>query len=251
MDIKKEFVTLTVSDGTSMRAYVARPFGEVAARGLIVCQEAFGVNGHIRDVTERFARLGFLAIAPELFHRTAQNFDAKYDDFPSVMPHMRALTDGGTEADLRAAHACLMANGTGPNFSVCAVGFCMGGRAAFLAALTLPVDCAISFYGGGIAPNERTSGLLTRVRDLKAPVLLIWGGKDKHIGPEQSRAVSDALRTAGKSYVSAEFSDGDHGFFCDARPSFYAMAAAQAWQLVLTFLDTNATRREQARAARA
>ena len=251
MDVKKEFVTLTVSDGTSMRAYVARPFGAVPARGLIVGQEAFGVNAHIRDITERFARQGFLAIAPELYHRTVQNFEGKYDDFESAAPHIRALTDGGLEADLRASYNCLMANGTGPNFSVSAIGFCMGGRVAFLAALSLPVDCAVSFYGGGIAPNERSNGLLNRVKDLRAPVLLIWGGKDKHVGPEQARAVADALRAEGKSYVSVEFADADHGFFCDARPSYHAISAAQAWPLVLAFLDTNAARREQARAARA
>ena len=251
MDVKTEFVTLEVSDGTPMRAYVARPFGAVPSRGLIVCQEAFGVNAHIRDVTERFARQGYIAVAPEFYHRTVQNFDGKYDDFQSAMPHIRALTDGGLEADLRAAHACLMANGTGPNFSVSVVGFCMGGRVAFLAALALPVDSAVSFYGGGIVPNERSNGLLTRVKDVHAPVLLIWGGKDKHVGPEQSRAVTDALREAGKSYVSVEFGDADHAFFCDARPSYHALSAAQAWPFVLAFLDTNATRREQARSARA
>ncbi len=251
MDVKTEHVTLAVSDGSSMRAYVARPFGAVPARGLIVCQEAFGVNAHIRDVTERFARQGFLAIAPEFYHRTVQNFDGKYDDFQSAMPHIRALTDGGLEADLRAAHVCLMANGTGPNFSVSAVGFCMGGRVAFLAAMALPIDSAVSFYGGGIAPSERSNGLLNRAKDLRAPVLLIWGGKDKHVGPDQARAVTDALREAGKSYVSVEFADADHAFFCDARPSYHAMSAALAWPLVLSYLDINAARREQGRSARA
>jgi carboxymethylenebutenolidase len=250
MDVKTEFVTLPVSDGTSMRAYVARPFGEMPARGLIVGQEAFGVNAHIRDVTERFARQGYLAIAPEFYHRTGQNVEIRYDDFESAAPHIRALTDGGLEADLRAAHACLCANGTGGHFPVSAIGFCMGGRVAFLAALTLPIDSAVSFYGGGIAPGQRGPGLLGRAKDLRAPVLLVWGGKDKHVGPEQARAVTDALREAKKSYVSVEFSDADHGFFCDARPSYHAISAAQAWQLAVAFLDTNAHRHEQARSAR-
>jgi len=103
MDLKTEYATLTVDDGSSMRAYVARPAAAEASRGLIVCQEAFGVNAHIRDVTERFARQGFLAIAPELFHRTSPGFEGRYDDFPSVTPHIRALTDNDMAADLRAA----------------------------------------------------------------------------------------------------------------------------------------------------
>ncbi len=82
---KTEYVTLSVSDGTSMRAYVAHPEGKPRA-GLLVFQEAFGVNAHVRDVTERFAREGYLSISPELFHRTAPGLEAGYTDFPAVMP---------------------------------------------------------------------------------------------------------------------------------------------------------------------
>ncbi len=95
MDVKTEFVTLQVSDGTSMRAYVARPAGNSTKRCLLVFQEAFGVNAHIRQVTERFAAEGCLAVAPELFHRTASGFEGRYDDFPSVMEHIRALQARG------------------------------------------------------------------------------------------------------------------------------------------------------------
>jgi carboxymethylenebutenolidase len=249
MDIKTEFVTLPVSDGTSMRVYIAGPAGSGAKPGLMVMQEAFGVNAHIRSVTERFAREGYVAIAPELFHRTADpGFEARYDDFPSVMRHMQALRDPSMEADFKASHDWLRANGAGDNSS--AVGFCMGGRAAFLAALTLPLKCAVSFYGGGIAPGERGPGLLGRVGDLRAPLLLFWGGLDKHIGPEQMRATTEALRAAAKSFVNVEFSEADHGFFCDARPSYNPAAAAQAWPLTLAFLKTNTSAREQGAAAR-
>jgi carboxymethylenebutenolidase len=251
MDIKTEHVILDVTDGTSMNAYVARPSAEVPARGLIVCQEAFGVNTHIRDITERFARQGYFAIAPELLHRTAQNLEVQYDDFETARPHIQALTDPELETDLRAVYGCLRANGLGQNSPISAIGFCMGGRVAFLAGLSLPINAAVSFYGGGIAPNERNPGLLMRVKELRAPVLLVWGGKDKHVNAAQARAATDALRDARKSYVSVEFADADHGFFCDARPSYHAASAVQAWQLALAFLDTNATRRDQARTARA
>jgi carboxymethylenebutenolidase len=244
MNLKTDYATLAVDDGTSMRGYVARPAGPAASRGLIVCQEAFGVNAHIRDVTERFARQGFLAIAPELFHRTAPGFEGRYDDFPSVMAHMRALTDDGMAADLRAAHAWLTANGGSGDFPVAAVGFCMGGRAAILAALTVPLVCAISFYGGGIAPNANNPGLLNRIGELRAPVLLFWGGRDKHIGPDQIQAVTKALRDADKNYTNVEISDADHGFFCDARPSYNPVAASHAWPLVIAFLDTYTSRPE-------
>jgi len=126
----------------------------------------------------------------------------------------------------------------------------MGGRAAVLAAITLPLECAVSFYGGGIAPNPMNPGLLGRVNDLKAPVLFFWGGRDQHIAPEQRSAVVDALKAAGKSYVNVEFSDADHGFFCDVRPSYNPVAAAQAWPLTLAFLNTYTAAREQRASAR-
>jgi carboxymethylenebutenolidase len=244
MEIHTEYVTLTVSDGTSMQAYVAWPVGTAAHAGLLVGQEAFGVNGHIRDVTERFAREGYLAIAPELFHRTGPGFEGRYDDFQAVMPHMSALKHPQIEADLRAAHNWLRGNG-GKELPVAAVGFCMGGMVAFLAGIALPVAAAVSFYGGGIAPSPQRPGLLDRVNDLRAPVLLFWGGLDKHLGQDQVRAVTDALRAAQKNFVNVEISDADHGFFCDARASYNPVAAAQAWALTLAFLKRHIEGREK------
>jgi carboxymethylenebutenolidase len=248
MNPQTEFVTLSVTDGTSMRAYVAHPAGKPRA-GLIVFQEAFGVNAHIRDVTGRFAREGYLAIAPELFHRTAPGFEGSYSDFNAVMPHLQALTDNGLTADIRATFDWLQKGGDSKNFSTGAVGYCMGGRTACLAAITVPLNGAISYYGGGIGPNQMFPNLVDRLKDLKAPMLFFWGGKDQHIPKEQSQAVIDTLRTAQKSYVNVEFSDADHGFFCDARPSYNPAAAAQAWPLTLAFLNvhvTEATRKAQA-----
>jgi carboxymethylenebutenolidase len=249
MDIKTEYVKLPVSDGTSMRAYVAQPAGGGAKRGLLVMQEAFGVNGHIRDITERFAREGYLAIAPELFHRTGEGFEGRYDDFPSAMLHMQALRDPSMEADFRAAYDWLKSTG-GQNLPVAAVGFCMGGRAAVLASTSLPLDCAISFYGGGIAPSQYNPGLLGRVKDISAPLLLFWGGKDAHIGTAAMRAVTDALTAAGKSFVNVEFFDADHGFFCDARATYHPVSAAVAWPMALAFLNAQISARERGVAAR-
>lgn len=236
MSAPTEYVTLSVSDGTSMRAYVARPAGTPRA-GLIVFQEAFGVNPHIRDVTERFAAQGYLAIAPELFHRTGPGLEAGYTDFPSVMPHLQALSDAGLTADGQAAFDWVQRESKG--LPTGAIGYCMGGRTACLAALTIPVACAVSYYGGGIAPSPMFPNLIDRLKDAKAPVMFFWGGKDAHIGPDAVDAVTKAMRDAGKSYVNVVFSDADHGFFCDARAAYNPAAAAQAWPLTLAFLETH------------
>ncbi|MGC1614767.1 MAG: dienelactone hydrolase family protein [Candidatus Acidiferrum sp.] len=235
MEISSEYVQLSVNDGTTMRAWTARPKDDGAHPGLLVFQEAFGVNAHIRDVAGRFAREGFVTVAPELFHRTGAGFEGRYDDFSSVMPHMKALSDASMAADLRAAYEWLR-GAMGAEFPICSIGYCMGGRASFLAAITLPLKGAISYYGGGIAPNATNPGLLGRASGIQAPLLFFWGGRDKHIPPEQVRAMSDALRAAGKNFVNVEISNADHGFFCDARASYSPAAALLAWPLTLAFL---------------
>jgi carboxymethylenebutenolidase len=244
MKIHTDYVTLAVSDGTSMQAYMAWPVGTAAHAGLLVGQEAFSVNAHIRDITERFAREGYMAIAPELFHRTGPGFEGKYDDFQGVMPHIAALRHPQIEADLRAAYEWL-GSSAGKELPVAAVGFCMGGMAAFLAGITLPIAAAVSFYGGGIAPSAQRPGLLDRVNHFQAPVLMFWGGQDNHLGQDVVRAVTDALRTAKKSFVNVEVSDADHGFFCDARAAYNPVAAAEAWPLTLAFLKAHIEGREK------
>jgi carboxymethylenebutenolidase len=236
-DIQTGWVTLQVADGGAMRTFTARPQAAPPRAGLLVFQEAFGVNAHIRDVTERFAREGYHAVAPELFHRTAAGFEGAYDNFDAIQPHIRALTDQGLEADVQCAYAWLAASFCGAASPIACLGFCMGGRVSFLTNSGLPVKAAVSFYGGGIAPNSRSPGLLDRAGSLHAPQLLFWGGLDKHIGPEQRQAVTEALHKAGKPFVNVEFSDADHGFFCDARASYNPAAARQASALTHAFLN--------------
>lgn len=230
-EIVKEKVELTVADGTRMAAYVARPKDAGPHPGLLVFQEAFGVNHHIRNVTERFAAEGYAAIAPELFHRTAPGFEGSYTDFAAVMPHMQAVTIETAEADIRAAYEWLRSNAKVKGNEISSVGFCMGGRVSFIANSLVSLRAAVSFYGGGIAP-----GLLDRAAKVQAPSLFVWGGMDKHIPPEQRQAVTDALSAEKKIYVNAEFSRADHGFFCDERATYEPHSARQAWALTLEFL---------------
>src|SRR5438034_9441824 len=118
-----EWVDLKADDGTSLRAYVAQP-AQPATRGLLVFQEAFGVNAHIQDVAGRFAAQGFLAIAPELFHRTAPGFDCAYSDFAKAQPQLAAVTEQGLDADARAAYDWLERAVGGNN--IASVGYCLG-----------------------------------------------------------------------------------------------------------------------------
>ena len=234
-NITTEKHTLAVAGGSSMQAFVARPEEKGSFPGMLVFQEAFGVNAHIRDVAQRIAREGYVAIAPELFHRSAApGIEVRYDDFPSAMPHMKALTEQGLADDVRAAYGWLRDSNYVTPDRVGSIGFCMGGRVSFLANATIQLRAAISFYGGGIAP-----ALLPRAANLHAPMLFFWGGLDKHIPQDQIRSVIDAVKATGKPYINVDMSDADHGFFCDARPSYNPIAAKEAWSLVTSFLEAH------------
>jgi carboxymethylenebutenolidase len=150
---------------------------------------------------------------------------------------MLALRERDLEADVQSAYAWLRDNLSAAPTPIACIGFCMGGRVSFLTNSVLPVRAAVSFYGGGIAPNPMSPGLLSRAGYLHAPQLLFWGGLDKHIGPEQTQAVAEALRKSAKPFVSVEFGDANHGFFCDARPNYNPAAAQQAWALTHAFLN--------------
>jgi carboxymethylenebutenolidase len=225
------FVPLDVDDGTTMQAFVARPVDAGRKPGLILFQEAYGVNDHIRDVATRFAALGFVVVAPELYHRTGTHVEGPYDDFAALGPHFNAITIDGLAADARAAYTWLTNDPEADASRIASIGYCMGGRAAFLANAELPLAASVSFYGGGIATQ-----LLDRVDRLHGPQLLCWGGKDTHIPPEHTRAIDDALRAAEKPYTTVTFGEAGHAFFCDQRPAYQPEAAAEAWALTIAFL---------------
>ena len=230
----QSYVTLKADDSTSLQAYVARPEG-VPRAGLMVLQEAFGVNPHIRDIAERFAREGYLAIAPDLFHRTSPGLTGGYKEFPAMVPHIRAIKDTDLEADIRAAHSWLVSE-LPQGVPVCSIGYCMGGRAACMAALTVPLAGAVSYYGGGIGPHQFFDSLVDRLPDIGAPILMFWGGLDRNIPVASIRLAEDKLTEVKKPFTSVTFSYADHGFFCDARSTYNAEAAAQSWTLTKEFL---------------
>ncbi len=242
-NLETETVTLKVADGTSMNAYASRPSGAGPSPGLLVFQEAFGLNHYIRGMADRLAREGYFTLAPELFHRSAPGFEGSYTDFSAVMPHVRALTNEGLEADVKAAFNFMTKDSRVAPGRVGAIGFCMGGRTSFLAAAACPLRAAVSFYGSGIAPVKTAlisnPGLLDRAPRISGPLLLFWGGQDKNITRDHHRQVADALAQAGKKFASVEFSYADHGFFCDERASYNAEASKLAWPMVLDFLRSN------------
>ncbi len=231
--IKQDYVTLTVSGADQMNAYTAMPTTiDAPLPGLIIFQEAFGVNKHIRKLADSFAAQGYIVIAPELFHRTApKGFEGSYTDFTAIAPHFQALSESGSVADIRATWEWLQNNPNVRHDTVSCLGYCMGGRMSFLANTLFPFKAAISYYGGRIVPD-----LIKHASKLHAPMLFFWGGLDKHIPNEQIDAINSELDKEGKPYTCVKFSNADHGFNCDERVSFNAKAAKEALALTLSFL---------------
>lgn len=224
-------LVLPVADGTQMHAYVAQPQNTASAPGIILFQEAFGVNGHIRNVADRLARAGYVVVAPELFHRTAApGLEIPYSEFATLaMPHYGAITPEGLQQDAQAAYDWLLAQPHVQKDKIGAIGFCLGGQVAFVANAALPLQAAVSYYGGGL--HTRTA----MAQDLHAPHLFFWGGLDQHISKENITTIIDAVDAAGKPYINTVISYTDHGFNCDERPSYNKDAAAEAWAFTLAF----------------
>jgi carboxymethylenebutenolidase len=223
---------IAVTDGTQMSVHYAKPKGP--APGIIVLQEAFGVNEYIRQVVARFAGCGFAAIAPELYHRSGDGLTAPYGDREVTRQLGRALSVEGQVADVAAAHEWLTSEAGVEAGRIAVVGFCMGGRSAYLANGHLPLAAAITFYGGRIAPDH-----LDLAPQQNGRLLMFWGGQDRSIPKEQRRAVEDALDASSICHQQVVFSQAQHGFFGHLRDEYDAETAELAWKLMYDFLSTN------------
>lgn len=233
MENQQNYVTLHVTDGSNMAAYTALPQNKTdKSSAIILLQEAFGVNHHIRNVSDHFAKDGYVVIAPELFHRTAPvGYEAPYNDFDSVKPHYSAITNEGLEADLKACYQWLTEQPNVDKDKIFSIGYCLGGRVSFLANAVLPLKAAVSYYGGS------TDQIADKAVNLHGKHLFFWGGLDKHIKQENIDTVIKAVEAAGKDYINVKISYADHGFNCDERPSHNSTASKEALALTLAFIS--------------
>ncbi len=223
-----QFVDLTASDGFTFPAWVARP--DAAPRAaVVVVQEIFGVNSHIRAVADRFAARGYLAVAPSTFHRVQPGVDLGYsaDDMKAgfgLKTAVEALPDPGVMADLQAAIAhAAQASGS----KVGMVGFCWGGLLTWRAACTLHgLSAAVPFYGGGMTTPDEMA------RQPQVPVLAHFGQRDHWIPLDTVQAFARA-----HPEVEVHTYDADHGFNCDQRGSYDDAAAMAARDRTLAFFD--------------
>jgi carboxymethylenebutenolidase len=228
MEVRSEMVEVAAPGGR-MPAQVAQPVAAGRFPGVIVVQEAFGLNGHIKGVAQRLAAEGYVTLAPDLFYRGGRGRTAGYDELPKAIQMMSALKDGEIVEDVAAAVAHLEREAAVRGDRIGITGFCMGGRVSYLAACALPEKfaAAVPFYGGGI-PVERTDGL-------GCPVLALFGEDDSYIPLTQVAHLRAEASRLGKRVDAVVYPKAPHGFFCDERDSYRPEAAADAWRRMLAF----------------
>jgi carboxymethylenebutenolidase len=215
------------SNGGQTDGYLATPKAG-SGPGVVVIQEYWGLVDHIKDVCDRFAAEGFVALAPDLFHGQI----AKSPDAAGKL--MMALRIDEAERDLKGAINYLLAHKATTVNKVGTVGFCMGGALSLYAATkNADVGACVVFYGGH--PNVKPD-----LPNLQSPVLGIYAGRDGFVTPESVHELEQKLKSLGKSIEAHIYPGVDHAFFNDTRPEVYnAPASADAWKRVIDFLRTN------------
>ncbi|MCA0243248.1 MAG: dienelactone hydrolase family protein [Proteobacteria bacterium] len=198
--------------------------------GLLLFQEIFGVNPHIRAVAEQYALDGFVVLAPDVFWRQAPRIELGYvgDERQRGMQIAQSLQPAEVLADIHAALAALRARPEAAGRKAGTLGYCMGGRLAYLAAASTDVDAAVPFYGGGIHT------MLDRAAAIRCPVQFHYAEHDDHIPLDAVERVRQAM--AGKSAEVHVYAGAQHGFNCWARASYQAAAAARSHGRATAFL---------------
>jgi carboxymethylenebutenolidase len=220
IDMTTETITLNADDGHALQAYVARPAGTPKG-GVVVIQEIFGLTSHIRDIVDKFADQGYLAVAPAMFDRVKPGIVLDYTDFDTARKTMAMLDLDQCVSDMRAAAELARTAG-----KVGVIGFCWGGAMADLAACHDLADAGVSYYG------RMTVEWLDK--QPTCPMLYHYGDRDELI-PAQ---IVEKIQRTRRAKVNV-WGNADHGFCCAERPSYNKTAATQSMEMTLKFLDKN------------
>ncbi|MEA5619691.1 dienelactone hydrolase family protein [Cronbergia sp. UHCC 0137] len=226
-----------IQDNLQINAYLAQPKEPGLYSGVVVLQEIFGVNVHIRDVTERIAKLGYIAIAPSLFERIAPGYETGYT--PQDIETGKQYAWSQTTApellnDIQLALDYLKTLPQVKKDGFGCIGFCFGGHVAYLAATLSEIKATAAFYGAGIPTRTPGGGdpSITRTKDIQGTIYLFFGMEDPSIPPEHIEEIRGELEKYHISHRVFRYDGAEHGFFCDRRASYNPNAAADGWEQV-------------------
>ena len=221
-NVTTDIVSFQVKGG-ECAGYLARPSTVAHAPGLVVVQEWWGLNEHMKDVTQRLAAEGYVALAPDLYRGTSTNNAA------NAAALMQELDVDGAVQDILGAIRYLDRAGAG---KIGIIGFCMGGKLTIQAAIEGgdAISALVPFYG--FIPDP-----VSEARKITAPVLAFYGAKDDMVTQDDAEAFETELRQAGRSVETHTYRNAGHAFFTDTRPEAHdAEASKDAWEKTLAFL---------------
>jgi carboxymethylenebutenolidase len=235
-EIQSDMIQYKSADGTAINAHFSRPAASGTYPGVIVIMEAFGLNDHIKDVANRFAQNGFLAIAPDMYTREGAPDENNMD---SVIKTMFSVPDSQAMADLDSA-ALYLKGQPDSNGKVGAIGFCSGGRYTLMIGCNSSnVNACVDSAGGFIIQDEHTEqrpvSPIDMVQNLGCPLLALFGEEDPNPSPAHAERLQAELDKYGKTYEFVMYRNAGHAFFADYRPSYRAAAAQDMWHRVLGF----------------
>ena len=206
----------------------------------MVIQEIWGVNSHIQYVTDRLPSLGYVGLAPAMFHREGPMTLGLHEEAPTAIERMGRCTDANIVADVKAAVEYLQAQPFVQPDRIGIVGFCFGGRVSYLAACNISdLKAAAVFYGGRILQPLGGDGPspLEQTANINASVLGLFGEEDQNPTPADVATIEAELKKHGKTYEFHMYPGCGHGFHCDARASFRPESARDAWGKAMAWFD--------------
>ncbi len=224
-------------------AYLAEPVDGGVFPGIVVVQEIFGVNSHIRDVTERIAKEGYVAIAPAMFQRVAPGFETGYspEDMALGIKYVQMLKTDEILSDVQATIAYLKTLPNVKKDAIGSIGFCFGGHVVYRTAADFPdIKATASFYGGGITTTMPggCAPTITYTSEIKGTIYAFFGTQDSNIPVEQIDQIEAELQKYHIHHKVFRYPAG-HGFFCDQRNSYNPEAANDAWNHVKQLFQQN------------
>ena len=218
-------------NASTMEGYLTQPEGEGSHPAVVVIQEIWGVNSHIQSVVDRLPSLGYVGLAPAMFHREGPMTTGLHEEMDTAIARMRNSTDADILADVNAAMAYLKAQSFVVGDKIGIVGFCYGGRVSYLAACNVSdLAASVVFYGGGIG-NALGDGPspLEQTANIGCPMLGLFGVEDANPTPDDVAKMDSKLTTHGKAHEFHSYDGAGHGFHCETRASYRPEAAADAW----------------------
>jgi carboxymethylenebutenolidase len=250
-----ETISLRGHNGEPIEAYLARPLGLASVPGVVVIHHMPGWDEWTKEVTRKLAHHGYAAVAPHLFSRLGPG---AWDDIAAAARTKGGMPDVQVVGDI-AASAELLRSQPYSNGKVGVIGFCSGGRQAYMVACKLDgLDAAVDCWGGRVIAkpeelNERSpQAVIDMTPSMRVPLLGIFGNDDASPDPDQVNRIEEVLRAQGKDYEFYRYDGAGHGFFATDRPNYRPEQAVDGWKKVFAFfertLKTEARERELATA---